>query len=216
MPLKILLVDDHIMITSMYKIALSDLKISTEITTINTLENAYNFLFTQNKTVDIVLLDLSMPAYSEKNINNGEDLAKLIRVNYPEIKIIIATGYCEPIRLNGIIKDICPEGILEKCDIDNNLFLQAFIKIIDGQIYRTKTVEKSITPNFANNIYLDATNRQIVKLISQGIKTIDIPQHLSITLSGVNKRKLKIKEFLKIEFGRDEDIIRESKKRGII
>lgn len=216
MPLKILLVDDHIMITNMFKIALSDLKINTEITTINTLENAHNFFFAQNKTVDIVLLDLSMPSYSEKNINNGEDLAKLIRVNYPKIKIIIATGYCEPIRLNSIIKDIFPEGILEKCDIDNNLFLYAFNKIIDGEVYKSKTIENSITSNLANNIYLDPTNRLIIKLISFGIKTIDIPLHLPITLSGVNKRKLKIKQFLNIDSGCDEDIIREAKKIGII
>ncbi|WP_394758177.1 response regulator [Flavobacterium sp.] len=103
MPLKILLVDDHIMITDFYKMALADLEIKTKINTANSLEAAYNFIFLQNKIqpIDIIILDLSMPAYSEENINSGEDLAKLIRIKYPKIKIVIATGYCETIRLNS-------------------------------------------------------------------------------------------------------------------
>lgn len=216
MPLKILLVDDHIMITDFYKMALADLEMKTNITTTNTLEAAYNFIF-QSKTqpIDIIVLDLSMPAYSEKNISSGEDLAKLIREKYPKIKIIIATGYCETIRLNSIRQDIHPEGILEKCDIDYDIFMHAFNKVIKDEIYESKTVKESIN-NSSCNIYLDRMNRQIIGLISQGITTKNIPNHLPINLSGVHKRKLKIKQLLKIDSGNDEDIIREAKIKGII
>ncbi|WP_395056156.1 response regulator [Flavobacterium sp.] len=218
MPLKILLVDDHVMITDFYKMALADLEIKTKISTANSLETAYNFIFTQTKTqsIDIIILDLSMPAYSEENINSGEDLAKLIRIKYPEIKIIIVTGYCETIRLYNIRQNIYPEGILEKCDIDYDIFISAFNKIINGEIYRSETVKKNISDKLNDDIYLDNTNRQIVKLISQGIKTKNIPTYLPITLSGIKKRKLKIKQLLKIDFGSDEDIIRECKIRGFI
>jgi DNA-binding NarL/FixJ family response regulator len=210
MPLKILLVDDHIMITDFYKMALANLKINTKNTTINTLENAYNFIFPKREIqpLDVILLDLSMPAYLEKNINSGEDLAKLIRLNYPKIKIIIVTDYYETIRLNRIIQEINPEGVLEKSDIDYDGFLFAFNKIIGNGEYRSKTIEKNIDSNLNNNIYLDTMNRQIIKLISQGIKTKNIPNHLPINLSGRHKRKLKIKQLLKIDFGNDEDIIR--------
>lgn len=217
MPLKILLVDDHIMITDFYKTALSNLGIETEITSANTLKIAYHLVFNINITFfDIIILDIRMPSYLEKEINNGEDLAKLIRVKYPKIKIIIITGYCESARLNSINKYIYPEGILEKSNINYNIFIDAFKLIVDGNTYFSETVKKSFNDKSYTSVYLDSTNRKIIDLLSRGVKTINIPQHLPISLSGVNKRKQKIKEILQIESGNDEDIIRECRTKGII
>jgi two-component system response regulator NreC len=216
MPIKVLLIDDHTMITDFYKTTLSDLEIKTEITTVNSLKLAYQYIFNSNAPLfDIVVLDISMPPYLEKKINDGEDLAKLIREKHTNIKIIIITGYCNTLRLNNINKCIYPEGILEKCDVNYNVFISAFMHIINDNTYFSETVEKMQINDFSN-IYLDSTNRKIIELLSQGVKTINIPLYLPITLSGVNKRKQKIKELLKIESGNNEDIIRESKIRGII
>jgi DNA-binding NarL/FixJ family response regulator len=216
MSLNILLVDDHIMITDFYKTALSDLEIETAITATNTLKTAYNLVFDINTPLfDIVILDLRMPPYLEKEINSGEDLANLIRIQYPKIKIVIITGHCEQIRLNNIRQNISPEGILEKCDIDYDIFLEAFTLIIKGNTYLSETIKKAINTNFGK-IYFDNVNRKIINLISQGVKTKNIPQHLPLTLSGVNKRKQRIKELLQIDLGDDEDIIRKCKEIGVI
>jgi DNA-binding NarL/FixJ family response regulator len=216
--LKILLVDDHVMITDFYKTALAKLKKCKEITSTNSLKNAYEFIFNKNpdKIIDVVILDLSMPEYPEKSLNTGEDLAKLIRAIYPETKIIFITGYCNLIRLNSLLQNINPEGIIEKSDVDYNSFIIAFNKIIDGEFYRSETIQKTINNGKLNNVFFDSLNRQIVFLISQGITTKNIPLYLPLTLSAVHKRKSKIKELLQIECGNDEDIIRESQKKGII
>ncbi|MBP4142051.1 response regulator transcription factor [Flavobacterium sp. P4023] len=219
MPLKILLVDDHIMITDFYKMALADLKTNTEITTTNTLETAYNIIFDQNEIqpIDIIILDLSMPPYLEKNINNGEDLAKLIRSKYPELKIIIITSIFKSKQLERIIETFSPEGILEKIDITNSDYLiNTLNKIIKGEFYRSEMVEKSIKMDLINDSKFDILNKQIITLLSQGVKTKNLPNHLSMTLSAINKRKSKIKQLLQIEKGDDEDIVSESKKNGII
>jgi hypothetical protein len=67
-----------------------------------------------------------------------------------------------------------------------------------------------------NDSKFDVLNKQIITLLSQGIKTKNIPNHLNMTLSAINKRKLKIKESLQIDKGDDEAIINEAKKIGII
>ncbi|WP_196831311.1 response regulator [Flavobacterium sp. CG_9.1] len=219
MPLKILLVDDHIMITDFYKMALADLKTNTEITTTNSLENAYDFVFNQNEIqpIDIIILDLSMSPYSEKNINNGEDLANLIRTKYPEVKIIIITSIFTSRQLERIIKTFSPEGLIEKIDITNSDYLiNTLNEIIKGEFYRSEMVKKSIKTDLINDSNFDILNKQIITLLSQGVKTKNLPNHLSMTLSAINKRKSKIKQLLQIEKGDDEDIIYESKKNGII
>ncbi len=217
MRVKILLVDDHQMITSFYETALGYSDIDTVITVKNTLESAYKFIFEQFiQQIEIVFLDLSMPAYIEKGINNGEDFAKLLRKKYPKIKIIILSSIFSVTQLDRIIKHINPEGLIEKTDLCSyDHIVNILNKVINGEFYRSLMIEESITKN-PYDFYLDSINKQIIILISKGIKTKDIPSHLSMTLSGVKKRKLKIKRLLKIDFGNDEDIIRESKILGII
>ncbi len=64
MNLKILLVEDHKMITDAYKTILNQhFKKGIEIITSNTLQSAYEFLFLKNnkEEIDIVVLDISMP-----------------------------------------------------------------------------------------------------------------------------------------------------------
>lgn len=218
LPLKILLVDDHVMITVFYKMALTKLEKCREITAANSLENAYNYIFntSSKESIDIVILDLNMPEYLEKSVKNGEDLAKLIRAKFPKIKIIFITGYCNLIRLKSILQDINPEGIIEKSDIDYDSFITSFNKIIGGEFFKSETIKKTLYSNKLNNVFFDSLNRQIILLISQGITTKNIPYHLPLTLSAVHKRKSKIKELLQIGQGNDEDIIRESKIKGII
>lgn len=114
MCLKILLVDDHVMITDCYKMALKDLEINSEIISVNSLKCAYNFVFMQNpEVIDLAVLDFSMPEYLEKNLKNGEDLAHLLRTKNPEIKIIFISGYLNKLTLSSIIRNINPEGLVE-------------------------------------------------------------------------------------------------------
>lgn len=219
MPLKILLVDDHIMITDFYRMALADLNTNTEITITNTLETAYNFIFNQNEiqTIDIIILDMSMPPYSEKNINNGEDLANLIRTKFSEVKIIVITSMFTSKQLERIIMSFSPEGLIEKIDITNSDYLiNALNEIIKGNFYRSEMVEKNIIMNLINDSKFDIVNKQIITLLSQGVKTKNLPNHLPMTLSAINKRKSRIKQLLQIDKGDDETIINEAQKIGII
>ena len=157
-----------------------------------------------------------MPEYLEKNLKNGEDLARLLRTKYPEIKIIFISGYLNKLTLSSIIKNINPEGLIEKSDLDYDSIHVIFKKIIEGEVYKSERINKTINENRTNNIHFDSLNRQLILLISQGITTKNIPNYLPLTLSAVHKRKSKIKELLQIDSGNDEDIIRESRKKGIV
>lgn len=219
MHLNVLLVDDHIIITDFYKMTLSGLKVNTKITTANTLEAAYKFIFTKSRlqTIDVIILDLSMPPYREENIANGEDLGKLIRLKFPKVKIVIISSLFSSVQIERITEAFSPEGLIEKIDITNSEYLlDAVDKITRNKSYKSEMIEKRIQSNILNDTKFDTLNKQIISLLSQGVKTKNLPNHLSMTLSAVNKRKSKIKQLLHIEHGDDEDIVKESKKIGII
>lgn len=218
MSLKILLVDDHIMMTDFYKSVLEYSERIVETISANTLEIAYNFIISKNlKDIDLAILDLSMPPYKIQNINNGQDIAKIIRRIKPEIKIIFISGMFNITVLKELILNIYPEGIIEKRDIDSwDHFLTLFGQILNGEIYKSKSIKKYINEYQLNEINLDYLNLQIIILISKGIKTVQFKNHIPLTLSAINKRKLKIKQYFGIDDGNDEDILREARKIGIL
>ena len=211
MPLKILFVDDHPLITEAYRIVISaGINVQTEIFTKNSLEEAYKFIYqTNHLNLDYIFLDLSMPAYIEKNIASGEDLAKYIRRDYPKIKIVIITGFYETIRITNLINQIYPEGIIAKGEVDKNSLIFAFQKIINGENYKSEIIKKNIE-NFNENDYLDNINRQIIILIAKGKTTKNMQKILNLSKSAIDKRKVKIKEYLKIAKGGNEEIIKQS------
>ena len=219
-PIRILMIDDHPSQIEGYKVILSchhsDFKI--ESTACYTCESAYKIITSNQSRIayDMVFLDKSMPGYPEKNIKSGEDLASLIKKHLPTSKIVIITSYAEAFLLYNIIKKIEPAGLLVKSDFKSEELIVAFDNIMDGKTYYTQTVKECISQLLANKNYLDSSNRQIIILLSKGVKTKNLPKHLHISLSAVEKRKAQIKDYLCIAKGNDEDIVAEAKKLGFI
>lgn len=219
MPLKILLVDDHIAITDSYKYILTEhFNNEVDITTANTLQFAYETSCLENNKspFDVAILDLSMPPYLEKNINSGEDLALQLRLKSVKTKIIIHTGLSQKAQLIRIINTINPEGIFEKCDVGHKELIAIIDLILNGQTFKSKTIIKTIGENNTITPFLDPIDIQIIQLIAQGIKTKNLHLYIQITTSAIDKRKAKIKQLFGIESGNDEDIIREARKLGLI
>ncbi len=216
----ILIIDDHPSQIEGYKVILHYNKSGFEIhtTAVFNSQQAYD-VNTNDKyssSFDVCFLDRSLPIYPEKNIKSGEDLAVLLKKHMPKTKIVMLTSHSEAFVLYHIVKKLDPAGLLVKCDFTAEELLVAFDKIMKGETYHSETVKESIRDLLSKEEYLDCYNRQIIMLLSQGIKTKNIPEHLNLSQSTVEKRKVQIKDYFCIEKGTDEDIVREAKRMGFI
>ena len=221
-PLTILIVDDHPMTVDSYSniLSVSNFQERTPnfIRSYNC-EDAYNKIFfylNQNTTIDLALLDISLPPYIKFNIENGVDLASLIRKKFPKCKIVLLTMHGEPLAVDKIIKDINPEGFVSKNDINFELFPIICKKIINGEIYKSRTIIESQKELLDRNINWDKHDSQILILISKGIKTVNLPNYIPLSMSAIEKRKANIKGQLLMGKGSDSDLISIAKKLGLI
>lgn len=220
-PVNILIVDDHPFIIEAYKNAIKGYNS----------KGAYEFVITQAKDCKtgyeaitapgiqpfgIAFFDLSMPTYEEKGIFSGEDLALLIKNEMPDCKIILLTMHTELLKINTIIKNINPNGLVIKNDLTFDELLIAFDKILKEENYYSQTVVKLVSQIQYDNIEIDAFDKQILFHLSKGTKTKDIPQYVPLSLSAVEKRKLNLKDTLDIRGGSDIDLIREAKNKGLL
>ena len=215
--LKILIVDDHPMTVNVYINVLSDENI-----------DGYNLIFTKaldckeayeliiSQKFDIAYLDLSLPPYEEKNITSGFDLGVMLRKIMPECTIIILTMHSESALVDRLMKEINPEGILCKSDIDIDEFVNAFKIIFEGEKYLSSKILKSLKDKDFDKYNIDNYDRQILMRLSEGILTKNIPNYVPLSLSAIEKRKANLKNMFLEGTGDDHDLIEASKKIGII
>jgi DNA-binding NarL/FixJ family response regulator len=222
MSLTILIVDDHPMTVDGYINLLSKNDFQKKeprfIKSYNC-EDAYNkinFQLKQNTNIDLALLDINLPAYKEFNITNGIDLALLIREKFTNCKIVLLTMHSEPLTVDKIIKRIKPEGFISKSDINFELFPIICKKIIEGDTFRSTTITTSQRELFKHNINWDKHDNEILILIYQGVKTVNLPDYIPLSMSAIEKRKANIKDQLLKGKGSDKDLIEKAKKLGLL
>ena len=217
MNVKVLIVDDHPSMIEGYKVILSYNDFGYEIECVSAFSSESASLKIVDKSdFDVAFLDYNLPPCEKMHIQNGVDLAKLIRKQNPNTKIVFLTSHSESIILFDMITTINPEGILVKSDFTAEELLTAFDMIVRGLTYRSATVDHNVKELLGNKIYIDDYNRQIISLLSKGIKTKNIPNYLNLSISSIEKRKANIRTFLGIEGGKDEEIVQAARKAGVI
>ena len=216
--ISILIVDDHPTMIEGYKSILNS-NYPTEslvITVAYNCEMAYEYITKNNQAYEIVLFDLALPPYEPAKLFSGEDLAVLVKKLWKDTKIMMLTSHTEAFILYNLIKKINPEALLVKSDFASDQLLKAFQNVLDGQTYYTHTAQQSIREVGNKHFGLDSYDRRIISLLAKGIKTKNLPEHLGITISAIDKRKAQIKVFFNLPKGDDEDIITEARKRGLV
>ncbi|MGV3461318.1 MAG: response regulator [Flavobacterium sp.] len=219
--LNILIVDDHPMTVNGYINVLSEEKFEgyeLKFTKALDCEQAYN-LITDDALppFNIAYLDLSLPAYAEKEIYTGLDLGLLIRKVMPDCIVIILTMHSEAALVDRLIKQINPQGILCKSDIDIDEFLNAFKIIFGGDTYLSSKIVRSLKDKVFDNYKLDNYDRQILMRLGEGIHTADIPNYVPLTIDEIQKRKAQIKNLLlQGKGGDDGELVEAIKKIGIL
>lgn len=218
MELQVLMVDDHPPIIEGYRsiLAYNSFGYTLNTTAAHSCEAAYNAIFQAKYPFEIVFLDLTLPPYPEKNLNSGDDLIPIVKKKHPNAKIIILTSHCESIVLFKILKEYNPNGVLVKSDFQSPELIKAFDIVVKGGTYFSETVMNHQKYWGEKNKVMDSYNRQILTLLSQGVKTKNLPDLLHLSKSAIDKRKALLKQLLGIDKGNDEDILKEARKQGLI
>jgi CheY-like chemotaxis protein len=119
MSLPVFLLEDHKYVADSYISALRSISVEAEMIISYSLTDALQKITNTNlKGLQLAVLDYSMPPCELNNIRSGEDIAKMIRAMFPETKIIFISAILSNFELESILKNVNPEGIVEKSDMD--------------------------------------------------------------------------------------------------
>lgn len=215
------MVDDHPFIIEAYKNAIKGY---------NT-KGAYEFTITQakdcktgyeaivnedNAQFDIAFFDLSMPTYEEKGIHSGEDLALLVKERMPACKIILLTMHSEMLKINTIIKNINPNGLVIKNDLTFDELLLAFDKILKDENYYSQTVVKLVSQIQFDSNEMDVFDKQLLFHLSKGVRVAELSQYVPLAPAAIEKRLTNVRAVLEMQQASDAELVQEAKNKGII
>lgn len=219
--LNCLIVDDHPMLIDGY------------ISIISNFVDNYNFNFIKatdcksaykvieqnhnlNNKIDIAIFDISLPAYKEKNILCGGDLALHFKNRFSTSKIIMITHHHEGVILNTIANRVKPNGFLNKSDIDYKTFNEIFKIILNNENYISDSIYDSVSNLNKKKFDFDTIDYEIISLLEKGIKTKDLPNYIPLTLSAIEKRKVKIKSQILNYSSNDDKLIKKVKDLNLL
>ncbi len=196
--LKICLVDDHEIVRDGLKALFFGLP---EIEVVGSFVNGKElFSFLKTKSVDLVLLDVSMPGLS------GTEVAKILSVRYPAVKVIMLSAFDDKESVEASIK-AGAAGFLTKETNINELRL-AIEKTMDGKYYYGTGNIEIIFKNYLNSLagsppeintgILSAREVEIVRLFSDGLLYKEVADLLQISIKTVESHKANIMRKLEI------------------
>lgn len=189
----IIIVDDHPLMTSGLSNIISQY---TSYKVIECLHNGKELLqklkFTQP---DLLMLDINMPQL------DGIEAAKMIRIQYPDLKIVIVSMYSDERIINALI-DIGVHGFIPK-QTDTIVFVEALNEIMNGGIlhlspYASGKVAELNEAATAGKLQLSEREIEILRLIKAGHSSKEISEMLHLSPFTVDTHRKNICKKLKI------------------
>jgi DNA-binding NarL/FixJ family response regulator len=218
--MNILIVDDHPLVTELYETILLRDFISVDRLSIKTAldcKEAYEIITSNDGSstlLDLAILDFNLPAYAEKKIFNGSDLARLTREYHQSCKIIIVTSHKKVLLVYNILKKIQPDGLAIKNDITTANLVEIVKTVLGGDSFQSPLVKQYVAEIWKKELLGEETNRQILYYLSKGYKVKELEKVVALAGSTIQRRVTELKKIFEVED--DNSLIKEVIKQGFL
>ena len=208
--IKILIADDHELVREGLK---KVLKSEMDMSIAHEAKDSVEVLkFLEKSTVDIILLDISMPGRS------GLDILKDIKKFHPRLPVLILSMHAEEKYAIRALKAGASGYITKESAADE--LVKAIRKVVNGGKYISHSLAEQlaselITPS--ENLPHEALSDrelQVMCLIAQGVSVPQIAEQLSLSLSTINTYRFRVLE--KMSMKTNAELIRYTLKHNLV
>lgn len=176
--IKIILVEDHISARQAYSRVIED---EVNLSVIGEASNGAELLDLLKESLpDVILLDLEMP------VLNGYKTLPILKVQYPEIKVIVLSTHNEAYLVASLLQNGANSFLPKNCSLEdiilaiNKVYLEGYF--FDASI--SKLIVKDLITN-SNSLRLSDQEIKVLKLFCDGKSYKEIAESLYISLNTV-------------------------------
>ncbi len=168
------------------------------------------------KSFDIVFLVIQLPCTYKGRKLSYQDIGDLIVKLFPGSKIFITTEISDNYIIMDILKKINPDGLITDINITQNLLINNITKVLNSQTYYDINVIEALRKYVSNKCVIDEIDTDILLMLSKGIKMKDLPGFIPMSMSGIEKRKFRLREQLNVKSFDDKSLLKAAKDKGLI
>lgn len=209
--IRLAIIDDHAVVLDGLKTMLNAFA-NLEVT--YTTQSGYEILnHFQSEIPDVLLMDIQMPEI------NGIDLCKQIVKQYPTVKIIAFTSFDDSNYVKQIFRSGAKGYLLKNSD--KHTIVKAIETVMQDEEYMDDSIKKillqeSITGQRRSIFEVPLTKREkeILKLIAEGLSSQEIADKLFISLRTVETHRLNLNQ--KLDVKNTAGLVKEAIKRGLV
>jgi len=161
-----------------------------------------------NKYFEIIIINVDLGHFELEKLLFGEAQIAKIRAISPNSKVISIIERKENYRINNMIKKYKPEGLIIEFELTMSELINMFKSVIDNMHYYSRTVSTVFHKEKMKITCLDDIDIQILFYLSKGVKNKDLVNFILCSLSTIEKRKQKIKDYLNKDT--DKELIEEA------
>jgi DNA-binding NarL/FixJ family response regulator len=176
---KVFIVDDHYMVIEGIRSILQNEK---DIEWMGHAMNASSCLaFLQRQQPDVIFMDISIPDMS------GIDLCKEVKDKYPAVFIIGLSTFNQQSFIQKMMENGASGYVLKNASSDE--LLEAINIVTRGKTYMSFEVAEAMKNNPAANIVLTRREKEVLKLIAEGMTNNEIAQTLFISATTIDTHR---------------------------
>jgi two-component system response regulator NreC len=208
MPVRILLVDDHVLVRQGLK---GLLEREGFLVVGEASDGQEGLRLTETARPDIVVMDISMPTI------NGLSAAREIQKKFPKIKTILLTQHDEKQYVTEAL-EAGVKGYVLKNQAGSDL-LQALRQVSRGEVYLSPGVAQAVVESYQSNTgrsgtHLTVRERQVLQLIAEGKSTKDIAAVLGISVKTAESHRTRLMQ--KLDIHETASLVRYAVRNGIV
>lgn len=170
----------------------------------------------RNTPFDLVLMDIKVAVRRDTKIMSRADLGLKIKAISPSTKIIVLTMFKDKFRVNSILQNLNPEGILVKSDMTPESLFIAILNVLNSKTHYCQEIARLLRVNLNYDKYLDPLDWKILYYISIGEKMRNLTEFVPLSMPSIERRKKRMKILLGVSDGNDRDLLTEANQRGFI
>jgi DNA-binding NarL/FixJ family response regulator len=180
--INVFIVEDHTMVIEGIQVLLKNEKDITVTGIANTASDCLNYF--AHHTADVILMDINLPD------TNGVELCKIIKIKHKAVMVLALSTFNQGIYMNKmmesgasgyLLKNITRQELVDAIKTVNNGGV--YFSFEAGKIYKTTLEKNNQLP------VLTKREKEIVKLIAEGLTNLQISQRLFISLDTVDSHR---------------------------
>lgn len=171
------------------------------------------FDYLKEQQPNVILLDIQMPDM------NGIDICKQVHRLYPQIKMIAFSSFDDTHYIKQIIRSGASGYLLKNAD--QQTVLAAIRQVMNGGEYIDESIKKILIQESISgqrrsmfDIPLTKREKEILKLIADGLSNQEIADQLFISLRTVETHRFNLTQ--KLDVKNAAGLVKEAIKRGLV